>query len=105
MARASRQDLGETLAAKLLGEIRELRLAAGTHLRAQDLATRLGVSRFPVGQALQLLAGKGAASPRDMVDMLRPAIARAISKVNDGEKGIWVETRRASAASAPPLTR
>jgi DNA-binding GntR family transcriptional regulator len=59
VARASRQDLGETLAAKLLGEIRELRLAAGTHLRAQDLATRLGVSRFPVGQALQLLAGKG----------------------------------------------
>ena len=59
MARASRQDLGETLAAKLLGEIRELRLAAGTHLRAQDLATRLGVSRFPVGQALRLLAGKG----------------------------------------------
>lgn len=59
LAKADRRDLGEVLAARLLGEIREQRLAAGTHLRSQDLAGRLGVSRFPVGQALQILTEKG----------------------------------------------
>jgi DNA-binding GntR family transcriptional regulator len=59
LAKGDRRDLGEVLAARLLGEIREQRLAAGTHLRSQDLAGRLGVSRFPVGQALQILADKG----------------------------------------------
>ncbi|MFV8630697.1 hypothetical protein ACNRDB_14610 [Ralstonia pseudosolanacearum] len=33
---------------------------------------------------LHLLAGKGAAAPRDMVDMLRPAITWEISKTNQG---------------------
>lgn len=47
------------LAARILGEIRDAGLSTGTHLRSQDIATRLGVSRFPVGQALQILADKG----------------------------------------------
>ena len=58
-AALAKGDLGEVLAARLLGEMREQRLAAGTHLRSQDLASRLGVSRFPIGQALQILAEKG----------------------------------------------
>ena len=59
LVKAERRDLGEVLAARLLGEIREQGLAAGTHLRSQELAGRLGVSRFPVGQALHLLTEKG----------------------------------------------
>ena len=34
-------------------------MPVGTHLTAQELAERFSVSRFPVGQALQLLATKG----------------------------------------------
>ncbi|KRE03536.1 GntR family transcriptional regulator [Bosea sp. Root381] len=59
MAKSRKPDLSELLAAQLLGEIREQALAIDTHLRTQDIASRLGVSRFPVGQALGLLAEKG----------------------------------------------
>ena len=59
MAKTEKPDLGEVLAARLLNEIRDLRLPVDTHLRSQDIATRLGVSRFPVGLALGILAGKG----------------------------------------------
>jgi len=59
MAGSGRRDLATPLAARILSEIRDATLAPGTHLRSQDIATRLGVSRFPVGQALQLLADKG----------------------------------------------
>jgi len=55
-----KRELTEGLAAKILDYIQESRLAVGTHITAQQLAERFNVSRFPVGQALQLLAAKGA---------------------------------------------
>lgn len=42
--------------ARIVIHIREGGLAIGTHLTAQELAERFSVSRFSVGQALQLLA-------------------------------------------------
>lgn len=59
MAGSGRRDLATPLAARILDQIRDGGLPPGTHLRSQDIATRLGVSRFPIGQALQLLAEKG----------------------------------------------
>jgi len=38
-------------------------LPAGAHLSAQRLADRFGVSRFPVGQALRVLADHGVVTP------------------------------------------
>ncbi|MXQ14341.1 GntR family transcriptional regulator [Microvirga makkahensis] len=54
-----KRELTEGLAAQILDHIRGDRLAVGTHVTAQELAERFNVSRFPVGQALQLLASKG----------------------------------------------
>ncbi|MBQ0819909.1 GntR family transcriptional regulator [Microvirga sp. HBU67558] len=54
-----KRELTEGLAAQILDHIRDGGLAVGTHLTAQGLAERFNVSRFPVGQALQLLAAKG----------------------------------------------
>jgi DNA-binding GntR family transcriptional regulator len=54
-----KRELTEGLAALIIEHIRSGGLAVGTHLRAQELAERFSVSRFPVGQALQLLAAKG----------------------------------------------
>jgi DNA-binding GntR family transcriptional regulator len=54
-----KRELTEGLAAQILDHIRDGGLIVGTHLTAQELAGRFSVSRFPVGQALQLLAGKG----------------------------------------------
>jgi DNA-binding GntR family transcriptional regulator len=54
-----KRELTEGLAAQILDHIRGGGLTVGTHLTAQELAGRFSVSRFPVGQALQLLAGKG----------------------------------------------
>jgi DNA-binding GntR family transcriptional regulator len=59
-AASGKRELAETLAAKILGHIREAELPAGTHLTAQGLAGRFSVSRFPVANALELLAAKGA---------------------------------------------
>src|SRR3712207_6551090 len=53
------RELTEGLAAQILEHIRGDGLATGTHLTTQGLAERFSVSRFPVGQALQLLAAKG----------------------------------------------
>ena len=52
--------MSEALAARILEHIRAADLPPGAHLRAQELAGALGVSRFPVGQALALLAERGA---------------------------------------------
>jgi DNA-binding GntR family transcriptional regulator len=38
-------------------------LSAGAHLSAQRLADRFGVSRFPIGQALRVLADHGVVTP------------------------------------------
>lgn len=54
-----KRELTEGLAAQILDHIRGGGLAVGTHLTAQELSDRFSVSRFPVGQALQLLAAKG----------------------------------------------
>jgi DNA-binding GntR family transcriptional regulator len=54
-----KRELTEGLAAQILDHIRDGGLSVGTHLTAQGLAERFNVSRFPVGQALQLLAAKG----------------------------------------------
>lgn len=59
MGQYGQKDLAAPLATRILAYIREADLPAGTHLRAQDIATRLATSRFPVGQALHFLAGKG----------------------------------------------
>jgi DNA-binding GntR family transcriptional regulator len=53
-------EMTEGLAARILDHIRGDSLPAGTHLKAQELAQLFSVSRFPVGQALQLLETKGA---------------------------------------------
>jgi DNA-binding GntR family transcriptional regulator len=54
-----KRELTDELAARILEHIRGGGLAVGTHLTAQELAARFNVSRFPIGQALQLLATKG----------------------------------------------
>ena len=54
-----KREMTEGLAAQILHHIRTTELVPGTHVTAQDLALRFNVSRFPVGQALQLLAVKG----------------------------------------------
>ena len=53
-----KRELTEDLAAQILDHIRGGGLAVGTHITAQKLALRFSVSRFPVGQALRLLATK-----------------------------------------------
>jgi len=64
-ARAPR-GMVEELAAAIAGEIGSGMAPPGTHLPAQSLADRFGVSRFPVSQALRLLAERGVlrAEPR-----------------------------------------
>jgi DNA-binding GntR family transcriptional regulator len=57
--RNSKREMTEGLAAQILDHVRSHGLAPGTHLTAQEMAERFSVSRFPVGQALQLLASKG----------------------------------------------
>jgi DNA-binding GntR family transcriptional regulator len=54
-----KREMTEGLAAQILEHIRTDGLPPGTHLTAQDMAERFSVSRFPVSQALQLLASKG----------------------------------------------
>ena len=54
-----KRELTEGLAAQILQHIQGGGLTVGTHLTAQELAGRFNVSRFPVAQALQLLADKG----------------------------------------------
>ncbi|MCG7393432.1 GntR family transcriptional regulator [Microvirga sp. ACRRW] len=58
-ASGSKREMTEGLAAQILEHIRGSRLDVGAHITAQELAERFSVSRFPVGQALQLLATKG----------------------------------------------
>jgi DNA-binding GntR family transcriptional regulator len=54
-----KREMTEGLAARILDHVRAAALGPGTHLTAQGLADLLSVSRFPVGQALRLLASKG----------------------------------------------
>ena len=54
-----RSELSEALAARIVDHISAEKLAAGTHMAAQDLADRFSVSRSPVNQALRLLHEKG----------------------------------------------
>jgi DNA-binding GntR family transcriptional regulator len=54
-----KREMTEGLAARILDHVRAAGLAPGTHLTAQELAEQFSVSRFPVGQALNLLASKG----------------------------------------------
>ena len=58
-APGSKREMTEGLAALILDHIRGSGLTEGTHVTAQELAERFSVSRFPVSQALQLLATKG----------------------------------------------
>ena len=54
-----KREMTEGLAAQILDYIHAAGLDRGAHLTAQELAARFSVSRFPVSQALQLLASKG----------------------------------------------
>lgn len=54
-----RSELSEALAARIVNHISAEKLAAGTHVTAQDLADRFSVSRSPINQALRLLHEKG----------------------------------------------
>jgi DNA-binding GntR family transcriptional regulator len=58
-APGGKREMTESLAAQILDHIRAAGLGRGAHLTAQEMAARFGVSRFPVAQALQLLATKG----------------------------------------------
>ena len=55
-----RRDSGNAaLAERIAGLIRGGSFTEGDHLRAQELADRLQISRFPVAEALKLLAERG----------------------------------------------
>jgi DNA-binding GntR family transcriptional regulator len=54
-----KREIAEGLAAQILDHIHAAGLPPGAHITAQEMAERFSVSRFPVGQALQLLASKG----------------------------------------------
>lgn len=57
-APGSKREMTEGLAARILDHIRGAGFTQGTHVTAQELAERFSVSRFPISQALQLLASK-----------------------------------------------
>src|SRR5688500_18593825 len=59
-----RQSVVSSIAATLEGDVIAGRLAPGEHLKAQDIADRLQVSRFPVSAAFQQLAERGFAVHR-----------------------------------------
>ncbi len=63
MARSSRQSSFH-LANQLLDVIRDARLEPGHHLREQQLADLIGVSRTPIRSALNLLAKRGIVQTR-----------------------------------------
>src|SRR6266700_5890240 len=63
MARSSRQSSFH-LANQLLDVIRDARLEPGHHLREQQLADLIGVSRTPIRSALNLLAKRGIVATR-----------------------------------------
>ncbi len=63
MARSSRQNSFH-LANQLLDVIRDARLEPGHHLREQQLANLVGVSRTPIRSALNLLAKRGIVETR-----------------------------------------
>lgn len=52
-------ELPNKIARRLLQDVASGSLAAGDHVRAQQVANRYGVSRTPVRDALDLLEGKG----------------------------------------------
>ena len=52
-------ELSEALAARIVDHIGAEKLAAGTHITAQEFADRFSVSRSPINQALRLLHQKG----------------------------------------------
>lgn len=54
-----RRDLTDEIATRIVEHVGLERLGKGTHLSAQDMADRLGVSRSPVLRALELLSDKG----------------------------------------------
>ncbi|WP_051660823.1 GntR family transcriptional regulator [Bosea sp. 117] len=54
-----RQQIAHDLADRISALIRATSAKPGTHLRAQDLADRFQVSRFPVTEALKLLQARG----------------------------------------------
>src|ERR1700737_2176896 len=62
MARSSRQNSFH-LANQLLDVIRDAKLEPGHHLREQQLADLIGVSRTPIRSALNLLAKRGIGAP------------------------------------------
>jgi DNA-binding GntR family transcriptional regulator len=54
-----RRDISAELAARILRQLADEKLPAGTHIPAQELADRFAVSRSPINQALKLLCAKG----------------------------------------------
>ena len=78
----------EELAAAIAGEIGSGMAPPGTHLPAQSLADRFGVSRFPVSQALRLLAERGVlrAEPRRGFFVAEAGQGRAEAMAGRGDR-------------------
>lgn len=89
---SKRSRMGPRLAEEIAAQIDSMQLPDGAHLRTTELAARLGVSRWPVEQALKALlaAGRvthqpnrgyfvaGTADPRN----LRPCMIRSIRPIS-----------------------
>lgn len=78
-----RRGVSASLAARLREEIRTGALPPGTHLTAQGLGDRLGVSRSPVSEALKLLAAdklvRHELNKGYFVEELQPAIQEPVA--------------------------
>ena len=78
------KSLSATLASRVLALLAEDGVEVGSHLAAQALANRLGVSRSPVNDALRLLQAKGLLTrePNRGYFVARP-IASAVESLRD----------------------
>lgn len=90
--------------AALRTAIVELDLKPGEFLDKQAIAARLGVSRFPVGEAITRLAAEG------LVDVVPQSASRvALIKISDARENMFVrraleiETARHAADTATPV--
>lgn len=89
--------LSDRVYARLRGEIGSGAIASGERLIEVDLATRLGVSRTPVREALIRLAREGTLEPSERGYRLRADDARAILDRLEARRLLDVAIARAAA--------